>query len=82
MTSVTVRFSTALWSWKYENISIDIFWFLCTTSKRNGYRRRKYIRCPEFKSWTKLWVFHFAQIIFGKAWIHLFFQLRKNSREG
>ena len=39
---------------------------------RNGYRRRKWTRCHEFKSWTRLIAFHIALIPLGKVWIQLF----------
>ena len=38
----------------------------------NGYRRRKWTRRHEFKSWTKLIAFHIAPIPLGKVWIQLF----------
>ena len=37
----------------------------------NGYRRRKWIRRHEFKSWTRLIAFHIALIPLGKVWIQL-----------
>ena len=47
----------------------------------NGYRRRKWTRRHEFKSWTKLIGFHIALIPLGKVWIQLFsLQLWVNSR--
>ena len=47
----------------------------------NGYRRRKWIRRYEFKSWTRLIAFHIALILLGKVWIRLFsLQLWVNSR--
>ena len=47
----------------------------------NGYRRRKWIRRHEFKSWTRLIAFHIALIPLGKVWIQLFsLQLWVNSR--
>ena len=47
----------------------------------NGYRRRKWIRQHEFKSWTRLIAFHVALISLGKVWIQLFsLQLWVNSR--
>ena len=47
----------------------------------NCYRRRKWIRRHEFKSWTWLIAFHIALIPLGKVWIQLFsFQLWVNSR--
>ena len=48
---------------------------------RNGYRRRKWTRRHEFKSWTRLIAFHIALILLGKVWIQLFsLQLWVNSR--
>ena len=47
----------------------------------NGYRRRKWTRRHEFKSWTRLIAFHIALIPLGKVWIQLFsFQIWVNSR--
>ena len=47
----------------------------------NGYRRRKWTRWHEFKSWTRLIAFHIALISLGKVWIQLFsLQLWVNSR--
>ena len=47
----------------------------------NGYRRRKWTRWHEFKSWTRLIAFHIALIPLGKVWIQLFFlRLWANSR--
>ena len=47
----------------------------------NGYRRRKWTRRQEFKSWTRLVAFHIALIPLGKVWIQLFsLQLWVNSR--
>ena len=47
----------------------------------NCYRRRKWTRRHEFKSWTKLFAFHIALIPLGKVWIQLFsLQLWVNSR--
>ena len=37
----------------------------------NGYRRRKWTRRHEFKSWTRLIAFHIAPIPLGKVWIQL-----------
>ena len=49
--------------------------------KCNGYRRRKWTRRHEFKSWTRLIAFHIALIPLGKIWIQLFsLQLWVNSR--
>ena len=38
----------------------------------NGYRRGKWTRRLEFKSWTRMIAFHIALIPFGKEWIQLF----------
>ena len=47
----------------------------------NGYRRRKWTRRHEFKSWTRLIAFHIALIPLGKVWIQSFsLQLWVNSR--
>ena len=47
----------------------------------NGYRRRKWTRRHEFKSWTRLIAFHIALIPLGKVWIQLFsLQLWVNSK--
>ena len=47
----------------------------------NGYRRRKWTRRHEFKSWTRLIAFHIALIPLGKVWNQLFFlQLWVNNR--
>ena len=45
------------------------------------YRREKWTRRHEFKSWTRLIAFHIALIPLGKVWIQLFsLQLWVNSR--
>ena len=47
----------------------------------NCYRRRKWTRQHEFKSWTRLIAFPIALIPLGKVWIQLFsLQLWVNSR--
>ena len=47
----------------------------------NSYRRRKWTRRHEFKSWTRMIAFHIALIPLGKVWIQLFsLQLWVNSR--
>ena len=47
----------------------------------NSYRRRKWTRRHDFKSWTWLIAFHIALIPLGKVWIPLFsLQLWVNSR--
>ena len=38
----------------------------------NGYRRRKWTRRHEFKSWTRLIAFHIVLIPLGKVRIQLF----------
>ena len=47
----------------------------------NAYRRRKWTRRLELKSWTRLIAFHIALLPLGKVWIQLFsLQLWINSR--
>ena len=47
----------------------------------NGYRRWKWTRRLEFKSWTRMIAFHITLIPLGKVWIQLFsLQLWVNSR--
>ena len=47
----------------------------------SGYRRWKWTRRHEFKSWTRLIAFHIALIPLGKVWIQLLsLQLWVNSR--
>ena len=41
-------------------------------SRLKGHPHEKWNRRHEFKSWTKLFPFHFALMPLGKAWIHLF----------
>ena len=54
-------------------------WRMCPWC--NGYRRRKWTRRREFKSWTRLIAFHMALILLGKVWIQLFsLHLWVNSR--
>ena len=61
---------------------VSIFYLKKRSCPRcNGYRRRKWTRRHEFKSWTRLIAFHIALIPLGKVWIQLFsFQLWVNSR--
>ena len=59
--------------------SIFAFYPWCPWCSR--YRRRKWTRRCEFKSWTRLIAFHIALIPLGKVWIQLFsLQLWVNSR--
>ena len=56
-------------------------WGNRNNSNSNCYCRRKWTRRHEFKSWTRLIVFHIALIPLGKVWIQLFsLQLWVNSR--
>ena len=62
----------------YSPSYINLYW-RCPWC--NGYRRRKWTRWHEFKSWTTLIAFHIALIPLGKVWIQYFsFQLLVNSR--
>ena len=57
----------------------DREWWRCPWC--NGYRRRKWTRRHDFKSWTMLIAFHIALIPLGKVWIQLFsLQLWVNCR--
>ena len=59
--------------------AIRLFFWWCPWC--NCYRRRKWTRRLEFKSWTRLITFHIALIPLGKVWIQLFsLQLWVNSR--
>ena len=51
----------------YSNFSWNV-----SLKIKNGYRRRKWTRRHEFKSWTRLIAFHIALIPLGKVWIQLF----------
>ena len=47
----------------------------------NGYRRWKWTRPHEFKTWTRVITFHIVLILLGKVWIQLFsLQIWVNSR--
>ena len=66
---------------KCQILFIHIYWKYMICPWCNGYRRRKWIRRHEFKSWTRLIAFHIALIPLRKAWIQLFFlQLWLNIR--
>ena len=52
-------------------------------SASSSFSKWKQNQRPEFKTWTRLFAFHFALMPLGKAWIHLFFsQLEWPSRLG
>ena len=58
---------------------VDTIRWRCPWCSR--YRRRKWTRRHEFKSYTRLIAFHIALIPLGKVWIQLFsLQLWVNSR--
>ena len=62
------EFISAFFSWLY-------YYYYCCFRKCpwcNGYRRRKWTRWHEFKSWTRLIAFHIALKPLGKVWIQLF----------
>ena len=73
---------TIYWDGFEELMSPDRFPTTITVAPwYNCYRRRKWTRRHEFKSWTWLIAFHIALIPFGKVWIQLFsFQLWVNRR--
>ena len=63
------------------HIPIYIYIYIWRYPLCNGYRRRKWTRRHEFKSWTRLIAFHIALIPLGKVWIQIFpLQLWVNSR--
>ena len=76
------------WIEHVKNIQLDMkiycvtyHTYIHTCPWCNGYRRRKWTRRHEFKSWTRLIAFHIALIPLGKVWIQLFsLQLWVNSR--
>ena len=84
--SSAIRFVSPL---SFMDLSIDLcavtFIFTVNYLRRclwcNGYRRGKWTRRHEFKSWTRLIAFPIALIPLGKVWIQLFsLQLWANSR--
>ena len=56
----------------FQTIKFDMSIKLNGSPWCNGYRRRKWTRQHEFKSWTRLIAFHIALIPLGKVWIQLF----------
>ena len=61
--------------------SLDAKWYAKRCPWCSRYRRRKWTRRHEFKSWMRLIAFHIALIPLGKVWIQLFsLQLWVNSR--
>ena len=71
----------SFWSWGETdwNIKVNSSLWMCPWC--NGYRRRKWTRRNDFKSWTRFIAFHIALIPLGKVWIQLFsLQLWVNSK--
>ena len=66
---LTGLFSAAI---RRDSVSLLKFPFLRRCPWCNGYRRRKWTRRHEFKSWTRLIAFHIALIPLGKVWLQLF----------
>ena len=63
------------WEWIGDSCSKLYEHYGITSGKhglRNGYRRRKWRRWPEFKSWMRLYKFYFVLMLSRKACIHLF----------
>ena len=58
--------------WLYNRSILRIYMYPKRWPWCNGYRRRKWTRRHEFKSWTRLIAFHIALIPLGKVWIQLF----------
>ena len=68
-------------AWLYLSILVYIYILATHYIWCSRYRRRKWTRRHEFKSWTWLTAFHIALIPLGKVWIQLFsLQLWVNSR--
>ena len=82
------------YTWRYNEVPeifVETAKLCCETANKalqfrrcpwcNCYRRWKWTRRPEFKSWMRLIAFHIALIPLGKVWIQLFSQqLWVNSR--
>ena len=60
--------STVL-SYLWQILLVNIYMISLEATWYNGYRRRKWTRWQEFKSWTRLIAFLIALILFGKVWI-------------
>ena len=58
---------------RYRLTNVSLFKSITKPPWCNGYRRRKWTRWHEFKSWPRLIAFHIALIPLGKVWIQLFF---------
>ena len=95
--SILVHFSSSFFSWRFVYIYTYIYIYIYIRAPQfiyiyiyiyelrcpwcNYYRRSKWTRRHEFKSWTRLIAFHIALIPVGKVWIQLFsLQLWVNSR--
>ena len=73
----TIKFAGLGISQTEDGITIDQNLYISSISQKrcpwcNGYRRRKWTRRHEFKSWARLIAFHIALIPLGKVWIQLF----------
>ena len=59
--------------WTINSTSTPILIFCISKSIRdNSYHLMKWTWQPKIKHWTRQFVFHFAVMPLGKAWIHLF----------
>ena len=75
--SVCTKLMNVIFGWSANNLAN----WRCPWC--NGYRRRKWTRRHEFKSWTRQIAFHIALIPLRKVWIQLFsLQRWVNSRAG
>ena len=86
VTSMFHRFFTSLARSRYLSASQLLLFSLCVLLELqihillvlrrclwcNGYRRRKWTRRHEFKSWTRMIAFYIALLPLGKVWIQLF----------
>ena len=69
------------WHGRNKNVTVMVPTLLTRCPWYSCYRRRKWTRRHEFKSWTRMIAFHIALIPLGKVWIQLFsLQLWVNSR--
>ena len=77
----TIKFVFILGPHRIQIVSLTCDYKRYFLGGARGYRRKKWTRRHEFKSWTRLIAFHIVLITLGKVWIQLFsLQLWVNSR--
>ena len=72
---MSTNLNLTIWCW--NSFTIDAYIWRCPWC--NGYRRRKWTRWHEIKSWTRLIAFHIALIPLRKVWIQLWVNSRYES---